>query len=106
MKKFLFLFLVIFIFLNVVDKATTYVGMQRGFIELNSKAVYFFNQFGVLSTIIVQMLVVLGSSILLYKGINKLSEKVKYIHAVVIIPIVFIIGIYTEAVVNNVRLLV
>lgn len=101
------LFLIVFNLLNIIDKVTTYTAMsQGGFIELNQRAVYFFNLYGLLPAIIVQLVVVIAGSTLLYFGINKLSEKVKYIHLYASIPFVFLIVTYSEAVINNIRWLI
>lgn len=105
-KIFLFLTLLFFNVLNIIDKTTTYFGMQKGFIELNNKSVQFMAKYGVLFNAIFKIFLVLSCSILIYIGIRKLSEKIKYINPITSLLSSFLIGFYFVAVVNNIGWLI
>mgnify|MGYP001561687074 CR=1 len=108
MKKFLFLFLVVLIvfnILNIIDKITTYIGVTNGLGESNQRILYFFNNYGFLSVTIFQILFVLFSSTLIYLSVYKISERLKYFSLAFTIPILFLINIYSKAVINNLRLI-
>ena len=108
MKFFLFLFLLLVVFniLNVIDKVTTYYGIQQGLGEYNARVSYFFNNYGLLPMTIFQIFFLIVSSILIYLSIIKISERIKSAPTITTIPIMFLIGTYFNAVINNVRLLI
>ena len=109
MKKALFLFfviLIVFNILNVIDKITTYYGIKQGFIELNQRSLVLIDSFGLLFTRFLFVFVGIISSIALYLGISKLSNKIKHIEQISVIPLIFLIGIYINAINNNLRLII
>ena len=106
-KSFLSLLVVLVLFnvLNIIDKVTTYIGMNMGFGELNKQVVFLFSQYGLLLTSVLQIVLVIGCSIIFYGLIKKLSERVKIIYPISIIPLLFLIASYSGAVINNMRLI-
>lgn len=107
MKKplliFFFVSLVIFNILNVIDKITTYYGIKQGFIELNSKSMVLINTLGLILSQFLFIFIGIIASISFYLGIKKLSEKIANLDKIIIVPILFLIGIYTEAIINNIK---
>ena len=97
--------MIIFNILNFLDKLTTYFGMKLGFIELNSRATYLFENYGLLQGILLQFFVALLGSIFIYFVIVK---SLRFL--VIQIPILFgylIITInYLLAVISNIYYLV
>lgn len=104
-KYFLIFTLVFFNILNFIDKVTTYFGMRIGLGEANLKTIYFVDTIGN-PFFVISILFVLIASISIYYSINKISEKIKYANPFITIPVIFLIGFYLFAVVNNFRLLI
>jgi len=100
-----FFLLVVFNILNIVDKVTTYYGIQLGLGEQNVITIKFFNLIGILPTLILLTFVGVIASLSIYSSIVKLSPKIKHIEKIFILPTIFLSLIYFEAVINNMRLL-
>jgi len=93
-------------FLNLIDKITTYIGMNAGFLEMNQRAVYFFDMLGVSTALMIRGAVVIIASVMIYAGIKKLSEKMRY--AIPITTLIFFIwvGVYSKFAINNIGWLI
>lgn len=94
--------LLVFNILNFFDKLTTYIAMNLGgFIELNSKAVHYFSTYGLLQGILLQFVVGLIFSILIFYITLKFLKLV-YLRIPIIMGYFYVIINYSIAVFGNI----
>jgi len=96
----LFSLLVSFNILNVLDKSLTYLALNNGFIETNTRIVYWIKSIGLFPTMAMQVLVVGIFSILIFYLTIKTLPKIKQVLSV---PLGYLNLNYLLAVISNVR---
>ena len=98
---FLIVSLVAFNLLNFFDKITTYVAMNLGgFVEMNSRAVYFFNTLGVPTAITIRFLIASFFSLLIFIVTFKFLKFI-YLRIPVIMGYLYVTINYLIAVISN-----
>ena len=101
----LLLVLIVFNFLNFLDKFTTYFAMRLGFMEISDSAFYYFSTYGILQGVLIRFFVVMICSILIYFALTK-SLKFLSVRIPILLGYIYVTINYLLGVISNVYYLV